>query len=367
MTQEGATSGSSVQAMNAINAATGTTIATGSKQTAAMGASSLTLNQTGTTASSVQAANYAKADLIGGGAAFTQEHTGAGDVTLSQDATGAGSNVQAVNAAVGISDVTNLKQSVESSANLIVNQTTATASNVQAVNTVSTAVGTPTMTEVDQDINTTTTFALTQSGAVSNVQAGNNADAGTNAMGAVNQTITSADLTLDQNGGATGTQAGNRAVAGAVTDLDQSFASSGTAVTLKQGVTSVAGDSALQAANMLTASGAIAAVNQSFGDNGDTLTMNQAGATGVNMLQAGNLIDTSGGGSITATGSTQVVLADELDMDQTASTSLQGANVLITGGGDGELAQSATVTTLSMNQTGTAGSHQAANYAGSKL
>lgn len=371
---QSATTGGSVQALNDINAASTTSIAAGSKQTIAMEEARLKLTQDGAVGGSTQAANYAKAGILGGTTAFTQEITDTtrigGNVMEQNTTTGSGGNTQAMNAAIATANtgVVKLKQSASFNGNLLISQGTTLGNNLQAINTVSTAGQTASMTDVEQTILTignTGIYFDQHNAPSSNVQTGNNADAGTNNMGTVNQSVTAGlVISMIQRQGGQGLQALNRAVAVDVNDLDQAVKSSGTQFRMTQ--RSSTGDNAVQVGNILTANGVITDVDQVSGDSDEVITMVQEG-TGTGLVQAGNLIDTSGGGSISGSGATQDVTAATLDMDQTAGSSLQVANALITGGtgSGGTLDQSINVATLEMTQTDAAGSFQAGNYAGS--
>jgi hypothetical protein len=67
----------------------------------------------------------------------------------------------------------------------------------------------------------------------------------------------------------------------------------------------------------------------------------------------------------------QTINISTLNMDQNRTkASIQAGNALITtasGAGEGHITQILTVGTLKMTQTGTTGSHQAANYVGVKF
>ena len=126
VTQNGATSTGSVQAMNAIN---GVANAAGT-QTAAMTTKTLTLKQEGTTTGSTQAANYVKGTNIGTDAstALTQQHTGTAadaSITLTQNPTTGTGNTQAVNTAQGTTEIINLMQGATNSAEIALTQETA--------------------------------------------------------------------------------------------------------------------------------------------------------------------------------------------------------------------------------------------------
>lgn len=341
----------SVQAMNATNSATAKIKGT---QTAAMAGNTLLLKQTGSTADSTQAANYAKAgtigDTTGTTTALTQKYTGTATIDLEQktgDLSGVG-NLQAVNAA-DAATVTSLTQNVgavagtPASAGTAVTLTqTTSGANTQAINNINATTALVTAT---QDVAPGSKLTLTQGGASTGTQAANRAVAasvtGTLTQNVKVGTAIASEAALTQTTTAAGTQALNMASVGTVSTGGSSVQSVKGQVTMKQGDTAKAGDGSLQAGNYLKVTGTttagVASATQNFGDGTADLDLQQK-LSSAGTVQAGNIIDMGAAEGALTQGTQHIANTDKkLSLTQTGATSkgIQAGNLAKASSGTG--------------------------------
>lgn len=346
----------SIQAINAIRVGDGANIKGNASQEISLDDFELTLLQDGSTANSTQAGNYATGSTIGDNVdgAFAQNHSATGDLNLNQFTTG-DSNTQAMNFAEAATELLNLEQRVTSDGDINLHQSVDGSGNIQAVNR---AKGKVIL--ADQHVEPDTKLTMTQSGAGDNEQYANSLDVEGKDMTEATQTVISTDIEMTQTTTGKGTQAGNSvSVANITTKLDQSMTGD---MSLDQ---SGVGTGSLQAGNYLLTTGTVADVSQELAGESNVSLAQTGGET--NILQAGNLLDASSD-SANITNASQAILAfsGALNLTQTNTDTgaMQAGNALLTGVNVGVAAQEVDVETLSMLQTGTSGSIQAANYAG---
>jgi hypothetical protein len=303
MTQEGNTSASSVQAMNAVNSDTATVTSSSTGQKVILGTTALQLDQQGTTENSTQAANYLKGNVIGAtGTPFKQTHSGSGTVTLNQNTStlGAG-NLQAVNAAKGAT-VTDLTQELDAGVGAVtLNQATA-GQNTQAINSLE---ATTTLTKATQTVTPTGRLILNQAGAGSQTQAANLVRGGA-IGGNLSQTTAagSAATEMNQTGSGTSTQALNMIDA---TSADGS-STAGTAIQTATGALTMkqSGSNGIQTGNRVVATGAIGATN--------TFIQKHTGAAALELNQ------TAGNANLQAVNSAKGAAVTGLTQDATTAT-----------------------------------------------
>lgn len=377
--QQGATNGS-VQALNAMNS-TGATFLGGSRQTVTFvdnTTNEFTQQSSGNaTDGSTQAANFARADTLGSGTAFTQNQAGAADVELNQNADTTNST-QGVNVAEVDTAATNLQQNAITATNITATQNSTAGSNVQAINAAkAVTAATPTMTLVDQNVTVTTALTLDQRNTgTGNTQAANYLNNAGNAVGTLTQDTIGDSIVVQQDAGGSNNQAVNMAIGAAMTDVDQVITASGTAIGFTQGGTTAIGDNNLQAGNYVSSTAAVADVAQTLGDGtDDVVTFTQTNtANGVNEKQVGNLLDLTGG-TASAVLIDQNLNAATVDMNQDVPSSngafqvgnmIDASDVAAVAATGAAGTQDVTVTALDMDQddsaaAATTGHHQVAN------
>lgn len=364
LTQTGGTSKTQVA-----NHALATTTVNGAlTQTAtASGLINLTQQTTGTT--NLQAVNAVDAAEVAVGGTVTQAATtGSTDISLTQS--GQTTSQQFVNYLTSPGAVASVTQNYLNAGNVAaLLQNGSITSSQQALNAIEMTGGADVLTAATQTISldpAANGLDMGQGETTANTdsyQAGNLLISA-NSIATADQSVT-ADIAMDQAKGTGNVQAANLASGKNVTTkLTQTVA--GTSDVLNQGATGAATNT--QAGNYLdvAASGTVALVEQNYGATSAILDQDEI-TSGVQGL---NVIDASAAG-VTITSADQNLTVPSLTMrqgqDATTTDSLQAGNAVITAAGTtgGAANQDVTATTLlSMTQTNSNGSIQAANYVG---